>query len=83
MAVERHGLYPSRGSQVLDVTNRGDGSISVISFERRRVVRTWRIRGGGSPDMGGVLAEGTVLWLSRRYDGEVHTISTRTGRLLA
>ena len=38
---------------------------------------------GGSPDMGGVSADGKVLWLSGRYNAEVYAISTRTGRLLA
>ena len=33
--------------------------------------------------MGGVSADGRVLWLSGRYDGEVYAISTRNGRLLA
>ena len=60
-----HGLYPSRDAKLLYVTNRGEGSISVISFRTRRVVATWRIPGGGSPDMGGVSADGKVLWLSR------------------
>ena len=32
--------------------------------------------------MGGVSADGRVLWLSGRYDREVYAISTRTGRLL-
>jgi DNA-binding beta-propeller fold protein YncE len=32
--------------------------------------------------MGGVSADGRVLWLSGRYDGVVYAISTRTGRLL-
>ena len=78
-----HGLYPSRDSRFLYATNRGDGSISVISFRTRRVVKTWRIPGGGSPDMGGVSVDGNVLWLSGRYNGVVYAISTRTGRLLA
>ena len=78
-----HGLYPSRDSKLLYVTNRTAGSISVISFATRKVVATWRIPGGGSPDMGGVSANGRVLWLSGRYDGVVYAISTRTGRLLA
>ena len=39
--------------------------------------------GGGSPDMGGVSADGKVLWLSGRYNAEVYAISTRNGRLLA
>jgi DNA-binding beta-propeller fold protein YncE len=78
-----HGLYPSRDARLLYATNRGEGSISVISFRTRRVVKTWRIPGGGSPDMGGVSADGRVLWLSGRYNGVVYALSTRTGRLLA
>jgi YVTN family beta-propeller protein len=77
-----HGLYPSRDSKVLYVSNREAGTITLISFRTRRPVRTWRIPGGGSPDMGGVSADGRVLWLSGRYDSEVYAISTRTGRLL-
>jgi YVTN family beta-propeller protein len=78
-----HGLYPSRDAKLLYVTNRGAGSISVVSFRTRKVVATWRIPGGGSPDMGGVSADGKVLWVSGRYDGVVYAISTRGGRLLA
>ncbi|HEU0316410.1 MAG TPA: hypothetical protein VFR49_03715, partial [Solirubrobacteraceae bacterium] len=77
-----HGLYPSRDSRVLFVSNRAAGSISLVSFRTRRVVRTWRLPGGGSPDMGGVSADGRILWLSGRYNSEVYAISTRTGRLL-
>jgi DNA-binding beta-propeller fold protein YncE len=77
-----HGLYPSRDSKVLYVSNRGEGSISVISFRTRRPIAKWRLPGGGSPDMGGVSADGRVLWLSGRYNAEVYAISTRTGRLL-
>ena len=77
-----HGLYPSRDSRVLYVSNRDAGTISVISFRTRRPVRTWRLPAGSSPDMGGVSANGHVLWLSGRYDAEVYAISTRTGRLL-
>ncbi len=78
-----HGLYPSRDARFLYVSNRGEGSISVVSFATRKVVRTWRIPGGGSPDMGGVSADGKVLWLSGRYSGVVYAISTRDGKLLA
>ena len=78
-----HGLYPSRDGKYLYATNRGEGSISVVSFRKRKVVAKWRIPGGGSPDMGGVSADGKVLWLSGRYDGVVYALSTRTGRLLA
>jgi DNA-binding beta-propeller fold protein YncE len=78
-----HGLYPSRDSKDLYVSNRGEGSISVISFATRKVVHKWWIPGGGSPDMGGVSADGKVLWLSGRYNDVVYAISTTTGKLLA
>jgi YVTN family beta-propeller protein len=77
-----HGLYPSRDARKLFVSNRDAGSVSVISFATRRVVRTWSIPGGGSPDMGGVSADGTVLWLSGRYNGVVYAIDVRTWKLL-
>jgi DNA-binding beta-propeller fold protein YncE len=77
-----HGLYPSRDAKTLYVSNRAEGSISLISFRTRRPYRKWRIPGGGSPDMGGVSANGRVLWLSGRYDAVVYAISTRSGRLL-
>jgi DNA-binding beta-propeller fold protein YncE len=77
-----HGLYPSRDARRLFVTNRGEGTITVLSFRTRRPLRKWHIPGGGSPDMGGVSANGRVLWLSGRYNGVVYALSTRTGRLL-
>jgi YVTN family beta-propeller protein len=80
---DAHGLYPSRDARYLYVTNRGNGSISVISFATSKVVTTWWIPGGGSPDMGGVSPDGTVLWVSGRYDAVIYAISTVTGRLLA
>jgi YVTN family beta-propeller protein len=78
-----HGLYPSRDAKDLYVSNRGEGSVSVVSFRTRKVVAKWRIPGGGSPDMGGVSANGKVLWLSGRYNGVVYAMSTKDGRLLA
>jgi DNA-binding beta-propeller fold protein YncE len=78
-----HGLFVSRDSRKLYVTNRSEGSISVISFKANREIDKWRIPGGGSPDMGGISANGRVLWVSGRYDGVVYAISTRTGKLLA
>ncbi len=78
-----HGLYVSRDARYLYVTNRGAGTISLISFRTRRVVRTWHIPGGGSPDMGNVSADGKVLWLTGRWSREVYAISTSDGRLLA
>ena len=77
-----HGLYPSRDARYLFVSNRQGHSVSVISFATRKVVKTWAIP-DGSPDMGGVSADGKVLWLSGRYNAEVYAISTRDGRLLA
>jgi len=77
-----HGLYPSRDAKELYVSNRGEGSISLISFRTRRVLTKWRLPGGGSPDMGGVSADGRALWLSGRYNAQVYEISTRNGRLL-
>jgi YVTN family beta-propeller protein len=77
-----HGLYPSRDSKTLYVTNRGEGSISLIDFATRRVRAKWHIPGGGSPDMGGLSADGKVLWLAGRYNAEVYAISTKTGKLL-
>ena len=78
-----HGLYPSRDARYLYATNRGEGTISVIDFATEKVVRKWVIPGGGSPDMGGVSADGKVLWLSGRYNGVVYAISTVSGKLLA
>jgi YVTN family beta-propeller protein len=77
-----HGLYASRDSKLLYVSNRGEGSISVIDFATRKVVEKWRIP-GGSPDMGGVSSDGKVLWLSGRYNKEVYAIDTQDGKLLA
>ncbi len=77
-----HGLYPSRNAKDLYVSNRAEGSISVISFATRRPIAKWRLPGGGSPDMGGVSADGSILWLSGRSDSSVYAISTRSGRLL-
>jgi YVTN family beta-propeller protein len=87
--VGAHGLYPSRDGKSLYVANRGTneihgkpggkGSVSVIDFATRKVVKTWSIPGGGSPDMGNVSADGTYLWLSGRYDDVVYRFDTRSG----
>jgi YVTN family beta-propeller protein len=78
-----HGLYVSRDSRYLYVSNRGEGSISVIDFASRKVVHKWELPGGGSPDMGGVSADGKTLWLSGRYNSEIYAIDTQNGKLLA
>lgn len=78
-----HGLYVSRNFKYLYVTDRGEGAISVIDFDTRKVVTTWHIPGGGSPDMGNVSPDGKVLWVSGRYNDVVYAISTVDGRLIA
>jgi DNA-binding beta-propeller fold protein YncE len=78
-----HGLYVSRDSTSMYVSNRGEGSITVFDFASGTARTKWWLPGGGSPDMGGVSADGKVLWLSGRYDSEVYAISTADGKLLA
>jgi len=78
---DAHGLYPSRDGHRLYVTNRGAGTVSVLTWAGRRVA-TWQIP-GGSPDMGGVSTDGRTLWLTGRYNSEVYAVDTRTGRLRA
>jgi YVTN family beta-propeller protein len=78
-----HGLYVSRDSTTLYVTNRAEGTISLIDFATRKVVNTWHLPDGGSPDMGGLSADGKVFWISGRYHKEVYAIDTTTGQLLA
>jgi DNA-binding beta-propeller fold protein YncE len=87
--VGAHGLYPSRDGTKLYVTNRGThnlagqkngaGSVSVIDFATRKVVATWTVPGGGSPDMGNLSADGKWLWLSGRYDGVIYAFNTDDG----
>jgi len=76
-----HGIYPNRDATRMYVSNRIAGTISVINPATRQVVQTWTIP-HGSPDMGGVSADGTQLWLSGRYNSEVYVIDTRTGALM-
>ena len=85
-----HGLYPSRDGTKLYVANRGsqrvygpprgNGSVSVIDFATRAIVKNWPIPGGGSPDMGNVSVDGNTLWLSGRFDNVVYAIDTANGR---
>lgn len=78
-----HGLYPSRNTRDLYVSNRTAGSISVVSFKTRHVVATWQLPQPASPDMGGVSADGRTLWLSGRYNAVVYAINTANGHLRA
>jgi DNA-binding beta-propeller fold protein YncE len=91
--VGAHGLYPSRDGTKMYVTNRGTttvagqrrppGSVSVFDFASQKVVATWTIPGGGSPDMGNLSVDGSQLWLSGRYDDVVYAFDTVAGKLLA
>ncbi len=78
-----HGLYPSRDASKLYVTNRKDNSISVLNSRTGAFITTWHIPGPSSPDMGGVTADGSQLWLSGRYNDEVYVLSTTDGHLMA
>ena len=78
-----HGLYPSRDAKVIYVSNRGEGTISLLDTSTRSITSKWVIPGGGSPDMGGVSTDGKVLWLSGRYHAEVYAIDTQDGHLVA
>ena len=49
-----HGIYPNRDATQMYISNRVGGSISVYDVATHKIVRTWKIPGGGSPDMGGV-----------------------------
>jgi YVTN family beta-propeller protein len=79
--LDAHGLYVSRDTKYLYVTNRAGGAITVIDFATRRIVAVWPVP--GTPDMGGVSPDGRTLWVSGRYSGAVYAISTRTGHVLA
>ncbi len=87
--VGAHGLYPSRDGKLLYVANRGsnsvqgkrrgEGSVSVMDFATQKVLQTWPVPGGGSPDMGNVSADGKYLWLSGRFDNVVYRFDTLSG----
>jgi YVTN family beta-propeller protein len=77
-----HGIYPDREGRRIFVSNRDEGSISVLDASSLAITATWRIPGGGSPDMGGVTADGSQLWLSGRRHGEVYVFGTKTGALV-
>jgi YVTN family beta-propeller protein len=76
-----HGIYPSRDGRSMYVSNRDAGTVSVLAATSLKVRATWRIPGGGSPDMGGVSADGSKLWLSGRSNGVVYVFNTVTGRV--
>ena len=77
-----HGLYLSRDAKRLFVTNRLEGTVSVLDAYTGAIQTTWRIGEHASPDMGNVTADGSQLWLSGRYDHAVYVLSTDDGHLI-
>jgi len=88
-----HGIVVGRGGQPFYFANRGwntthggrhgPGSITVLDPISQKILATWPIPNGGSPDMGGLSANGKELWVSGRYDSEVYAIDTTNGTLIA
>jgi YVTN family beta-propeller protein len=76
-----HGLQVSRDTKSLYVSNRMEGTISVIDFKTRKVIDKWVT--GGSPDMFQLSPDGRQLWVSGRYDGAVYVLDTESGELLS
>lgn len=89
VGVGTHGITVSRDATRFFVANRGttriggppkgQGSVSVLDLATNQVTATWPVPGGGSPDMGGLSADGSTLWLSGRYDNVVYAIDTTSG----
>lgn len=78
-----HGLFVSRDSRRMYVSNRGEGTISVLDLATGLPAGKWQLPDGASPDLGGLSADGKVLWLSGRYDAQVYAVDARDGELLA
>lgn len=76
-----HGLYLDREAKRLFVTNRHEGSISVLDPFTGAELTKWRVP-GATFDMGGLSADGTRLWLSGRYDNHVYVLDTTDGHLV-
>lgn len=77
-----HGLYVTRDSKTLLITNRGEGSVSVLRFTDNKLIAKWKIPGGGSPDMGNLSTDGKQFWVSGRYDSEVYVFDIAAGKLI-
>lgn len=74
-----HGLYVTRDAKNLLITNRDEGSVSVMRFSDNALIAKWKIPGGGSPDMGNISADGKFFWVSGRYDDEVYVFNIEKG----
>jgi DNA-binding beta-propeller fold protein YncE len=78
-----HSVYFNREGTIAYIANRDEGTVTLLDLATLTPADTWRIPGGGSPDMGGLNADGTVLWLSGRDHNEVYAFRTSDGELLA
>ena len=72
-----HGLYVSRDSKVLYVSNRGEGSLTVIDLATRKIPTKWRIP-RRQPGHGRCFRGRKTLWLAGRYHREVYVFDTTT-----
>ncbi|HEY4003630.1 MAG TPA: beta-propeller fold lactonase family protein [Pseudonocardia sp.] len=77
-----HGIYLDRPAKRLFVSNRHEGSVSVLDAYTGAALAKWKIPGRASPDMGGLTADGSQLWLSGRYSDAVYVLSTSDGHLI-
>jgi DNA-binding beta-propeller fold protein YncE len=77
-----HGLYVTRDAKTLLITNRGEGSVSVLRFSDNALIAKWKIPGGGSPDMGNISTDGKYFWVSGRYDNEVYVFDIAAGKFV-
>jgi YVTN family beta-propeller protein len=78
-----HGLFISRDSKLMYISNRGEGSISTFDLATQKLIGKWYIPGGGSPDMGGLNIDGNIMWVSGRYNSVVYEIDLQNWKLLA
>ena len=77
-----HGLYVTRDAKTLLITNREEGSVSVMRFTDNKLIAKWKIPGGGSPDMGNISADGKFFWVSGRYNDEVYVFNIEKGEFV-
>jgi YVTN family beta-propeller protein len=77
-----HAVYPSRDARHVYVSNRDEGTVTVLDATTLTPTTTWTLPKGASPDMGGVTADGSQLWLSGRYSAAVYVIDTTTGQTI-
>ncbi len=77
-----HAVYPSRDAKSVYISNRDEGTVTVLDGTTLKASATWTLPKGASPDMGGVTVDGSQLWLSGRYSSAVYVIDTKTGQTI-